>query len=107
MVTVVGCGFVVCVCVCVCGWVGVGVCVGGGGGGGLLSKSLNTNGRRSPLLILSSVAKVICRCQPSVKVGMSSLFINLILKPLHYFHRKALNERVSKWAHLSFFYHLS
>ena len=41
---------------------------------------------------------------PCVKVGMSSLFINLILKIPHYFHMKALNERISKWAHLSFYH---
>ena len=40
---------------------------------------------------------------PCVKVGMSSLFINLILKIPHYFHMKVLNERISKWAHLSFY----
>ena len=34
--------------------------------------------------------------------GMWSLFINLILKMSHYFHIKILNERISKWAHLSF-----
>ena len=33
---------------------------------------------------------------------MSSLFINLILKTPHYLHMKALNERISEWAHLSF-----
>ena len=37
-------------------------------------------------------------------IGVSSLFINLILKTLHYFHMKVLNERISKWAHLSFYY---
>ena len=35
---------------------------------------------------------------------MSSLFINLILKTLHYFHMKVLNERISKWVHLSFYH---
>ena len=33
---------------------------------------------------------------------MSSLFINLILRTLHYFHIKVLNEGISKSAHLSF-----
>ena len=41
---------------------------------------------------------------PCIKVGMSSLFINLILKIPHYFHMKVLNERISKWAHLSFYH---
>ena len=38
------------------------------------------------------------------KVGMSSLFINLILKTSHYLHMKVLNERISEWVHL-YFYH--
>ena len=38
------------------------------------------------------------------KLGMSSLFINLILKTLHYFHMKVLNETSSKWVHLSFYH---
>ena len=37
-------------------------------------------------------------------VGMSSLFINLILKTSHYLHMKVLNERISEWVHL-YFYH--
>ena len=37
-------------------------------------------------------------------VGMSSLFINLILKTSHYLHMKVLNERISEWDHL-YFYH--
>ena len=37
-------------------------------------------------------------------IGVSSLFINLILKTLHYFHMKVLNERISKWVHLSFYH---
>ena len=37
-------------------------------------------------------------------VGMSSLFINLILKTSHYLHMKGLNERISEWAHLSFYH---
>ena len=37
-------------------------------------------------------------------LGMSSLFINFILKTLHYFHMKVLNGRISKWAHLSFYH---
>ena len=41
---------------------------------------------------------------PCVKVGMSSLFIDLILKIPRYFHMKVLNERISKWAHLSFYH---
>ena len=41
------------------------------------------------------------------KLGMSSLFINFIVKTLHYFHMKVLNERVSKWFHLSFCHKLS
>ena len=36
-------------------------------------------------------------------VGMSSLFINVILKTSHYLHMKVLYERISKWAHLSFY----
>ena len=35
-------------------------------------------------------------------VGMSSFFINLILKTLNYFHMKVLDERISKWVHFSF-----
>ena len=38
-----------------------------------------------------------------IKLGMSSLFINLILKTSHYLHMKVLNERISKWAQLSFY----
>ena len=38
-----------------------------------------------------------------MKLGMSSLFINLILKTSHYLHMKVLNERISKWAELSFY----
>ena len=38
-----------------------------------------------------------------MKLGMSSLFINLILKTSHYLHMKVLNERISKWAQLSFY----
>ena len=38
-----------------------------------------------------------------MKLGMSSLFINLILKTSRYFHMKVLNERISKWAQLSFY----
>ena len=38
-----------------------------------------------------------------IAVGMSSLFINLILKTSNYLHMKVLNERISKWAHLSFY----
>ena len=37
-------------------------------------------------------------------VGMSSLFVNLLLKILHYFHMKVLNERISKSVHLSFYH---
>ena len=37
-----------------------------------------------------------------LQVGMSSLFVNLILKTLHYFHMKLLNKRISKRAHLSY-----
>ena len=35
---------------------------------------------------------------------MSSLFINLILRTPHYLQMKVLNERISKWAHLSFYH---
>ena len=35
---------------------------------------------------------------------MSSLFINLLLKTSHYLHKKVLNEKISKWAHLSFYH---
>ena len=34
---------------------------------------------------------------------MSSLFINLISKTSQYLHMKVLNERIPKWAHLSFY----
>ena len=37
-------------------------------------------------------------------VGMSSLFINLILKTPHYLQMNVLNERISKWAHLPFYH---
>ena len=37
-------------------------------------------------------------------VGMSSLFINLILRTSHYLHMKVINERISKWTHLSFYH---
>ena len=37
-------------------------------------------------------------------VGMSNLFINLILRTSHYLHMKVINERISKWAHLSFYH---
>ena len=37
-------------------------------------------------------------------LGMSSLFINLILKTSHYLHMKVFNERISEWVHL-YFYH--
>ena len=40
----------------------------------------------------------------SIKLGMSSLFINLILKTSHFLYLKVLNERISKWAHLSFYH---
>ena len=40
----------------------------------------------------------------SIKIGMSSLFINLILRTPHCLHMKVLNERISKWAHLSFYH---
>ena len=39
-----------------------------------------------------------------IVVGMSGLFINLILKTTHYLHMIVLNERISKWAHLSFYH---
>ena len=39
-----------------------------------------------------------------LSVGMSRLFINLILKASHYLHMKFLNERISKWTHLSFYH---
>ena len=35
---------------------------------------------------------------------MSSLFKNLILRTTHYLHKKVLNEKISKWAHLSFYH---
>ena len=38
------------------------------------------------------------------EIEMSSLFINLILRTPHYLHIKVLNERISKWAHLSFYH---
>ena len=37
-------------------------------------------------------------------LGMSSLFIKLILKTLHYFHMKVHNKRILKWTHLSFYH---
>ena len=37
-------------------------------------------------------------------VGMPSLFVNLILKTLHHFHMKVLNERILKWVHLSLYH---
>ena len=37
-------------------------------------------------------------------IGMSSLFINLILRTPHYLHMKVLIERISKSAHLSFYH---
>ena len=37
-------------------------------------------------------------------LGVSSLFINLILKTLHYFYMKVPNETISKWVHLSFYH---
>ena len=40
----------------------------------------------------------------ALEVGMSSLFINLILRTPHYLYMKVLNERISKWAHLSFYH---
>ena len=39
-----------------------------------------------------------------LQIGMSSPFINLILKTSYYLHIKVCNERISKWAHLSFYY---
>ena len=38
------------------------------------------------------------------QIGMTSLFINLILRTPDYLHMKVLNERISKWAHLSFYH---
>ena len=35
---------------------------------------------------------------------MSSLSINFILRTPHNLHMKVLNERISKWAHLSFYH---
>ena len=37
-------------------------------------------------------------------VGMSSIFMNLILRTPHYLHMKFLNKTISKWAHLSFYH---
>ena len=42
--------------------------------------------------------------QNVIELGMSSLFINLILKTSHYLHMEVLNERISEWVHL-YFYH--
>ena len=39
-----------------------------------------------------------------VILGISSLFINLILRTPYYLHMKVLNERISNWAHLSFYH---
>ena len=39
-----------------------------------------------------------------IPFGMSSPFINLIVKTSHYLHVKVLNERISKSAHLSFYH---
>ena len=44
------------------------------------------------------------KLQKPLEIGMSSLFINLILKTSHYLHMKVLNERISEWVHL-YFYH--
>ena len=53
-----------------------------------------------PLLFLLYVNNM----KQAVDLGMSSLFINLILKTSHYLHMKVLNERISEWVHL-YFYH--
>ena len=37
------------------------------------------------------------------QIGMTSLFINLILRTPDYFHMIVHNERISKWVHLSFY----
>ena len=42
--------------------------------------------------------------QNDIELGMSSLFINLILKTSHYLHMEVLNERITGWVHL-YFYH--
>ena len=42
--------------------------------------------------------------QKKFELEMSTLFINLILKTLHYFHMEVRNERISKWVHLSFYH---
>ena len=52
----------------------------------------------------SQTGEHLCDHKTLMKLGMSSLFINLILRTRHYFHMNVLNERISKWAHL-FFYH--
>ena len=38
------------------------------------------------------------------KLRTSSLFIDLVLKTSHYLYLKVLNERVLKWAHLTFYH---
>ena len=38
------------------------------------------------------------------QIGMTSLFINLILRTPDYFHMIVHNERISKWVHLSFYH---
>ena len=57
------------------------------------------------ILEISGKAKKLCSSLLSIKlkVGMSSLFMNLILKTSHYLHMKVLNEKISRWAHLSFY----
>ena len=40
----------------------------------------------------------------TVGVGMSNLFINLILRTPYYLLMKVLNEKISKWAYLSFYH---
>ena len=57
---------------------------------------LPADGEASQLLLPSSVSLL--------SVGMSSLFINLVLRTPHYLQMKVLNERISKWAHLSFYH---
>ena len=56
------------------------------------------------ILEISGKAKKLCRSLLSIKlkVGMSSLFMNLILKTSHYLHMK-VDQKISRWAHLSFY----
>ena len=57
------------------------------------------------ILEISEKAKKLCWSSLLIKlkVGMSSLFMNLILKTSHYLHMKVLNEKIARWAHLSFY----